>query len=90
MLHSCILSASTGTPCIGLAYDIKHQGFFDLLGQPDLCVPAEPFDPERLIATCDHVLTHADTIRKQINARRDELELTSNQFLAQTLQTLLS
>lgn len=90
MLHSCILSASTGTPCIGLAYDIKHQGFFDLLGQPDLCVPAEPFDPERLSATCDHVLTHADTIRKQINARRDELELTSNQFLAQTLQALLS
>lgn len=89
MLHSCILSASVGTPCIGLAYDIKHQGFFDLLGQPDLCIPAEPFDPERLEAACNRVLSQAGTIRAQINARRDELEVASNQFLAQTLQALL-
>lgn len=90
MLHSCILSASVGTPCIGLAYDIKHQGFFDLLGQPDLCIPAEPFDPQRLGAACDRVLNQASTIREQINTRRDELELGSNRFLAETLHALLS
>ena len=89
MLHSCILSASVGTPCIGLAYDVKHQGFFDLLGQPDLCIPAEPFDPERLGAACDHVLSQSAIIREQINTRRAELEGESNRFLTQTLQSLL-
>jgi predicted nucleic acid-binding Zn ribbon protein len=89
MLHSCILSASVGTPCIGLAYDIKHQGFFDLLGQPDLCVPAEPFDPEHLRSACERVIVQNAAIRVQINARRDELETVSNRFLAHTLQALL-
>lgn len=89
MLHSCILSASVGTPCIGLAYDIKHQGFFDLLGQPDLCVPAEPFDPERLRVACERVIGQNNVIRTQINARRDELEAESNRFLARTLGALL-
>lgn len=89
MLHSCILSASVGTPCVGLAYDIKHQGFFDLLGQPDLCVPAEPFDAERLRTACERVIGQNAAIRVQINARRDELEVVSNRFLAHTLQALL-
>lgn len=88
MLHSCILSASMGTPCVGLAYDIKHQGFFDLLGQPDLCIPAEPFDPERLAEACDRVLAQAQTIRSQLNSRRTELELVSHQFLTNTLRDL--
>lgn len=89
MLHSCILSASVGTPCIGLAYDIKHQGFFDLLGQSDLCVPAEPFDAERLRTACERVIGQNEAIREQINARRDQLEVVSNRFLAHTLQALL-
>lgn len=90
MLHSCILSASVGTPPIGLAYDIKHQGFFDLLGQPDLCIPEENFDLERLATVCERVMGQTQTIRAQINARRDELEVESNRFLAQTLQALLN
>ena len=90
MLHSCILSASVGTPCIGLAYDIKHQGFFDLIGQPDLCIPAEPFDPQRLGAACQHVLSQAGKIRAQIDARRDQIEAESNRFLAKTLKSLLN
>jgi len=89
MLHSCILAASTGTPCIGLAYDIKHQGFFDLLGQPDLCIPAQPFDPDRLSVTCQRLMGQLTTTREQINARRDALEIQSRHFLDHTLQTLL-
>jgi hypothetical protein len=90
MLHSCILSASVGTPCVGLAYDIKHQGFFDLLGQPDFCIPAEPFDPERLLVTCERALSQTEFIRAQINTRRAELEVESDKFLARTLQVLLA
>lgn len=88
MLHSCILAASVGTPCIGLAYDIKHHGFFDLIEQPDLCIPAEPFDPERLRAACERVIQNNNAIRTQINTKRDDLEVKSMQFLAQTLETL--
>lgn len=88
MLHSCILAASVGTPCIGLAYDIKHHGFFNLLEQPDLCIPAEPFDPERLRAACEWVIQHNEAIRTQIHVRRDELEVKSMQFLARNLETL--
>lgn len=89
MLHSCILSASTGTPCIGLAYDIKHQGFFDLLGQPDLCIPAQPFDPDRLSAACQSLMGRLKATREQITARRDALEIQSRHFLEHTLQALL-
>lgn len=90
MLHSCILSASVGTPCIGLAYDIKHQGFFDLLGEPDLCLPADPFDPERLMAACERVMRQNEAIRAQINARRGGLKVESDRFLGRTLQALLA
>jgi len=88
MLHSCILAASVGTPCIGLAYDIKHQGFFDLIGQPTLCIPAKPFDADRLRALCDYVLRNTSTISSQINSKRNELEIISNEFLSRTLRTL--
>jgi polysaccharide pyruvyl transferase WcaK-like protein len=89
MLHSCILSASVGTPCIGMAYDIKHQGFFDLMEQPDLCVSAEPFDPERLAAACDHLISRTREIRHQINLKRKSLELKSNEFLRNTMQAIM-
>lgn len=85
MLHSCILATSAGTPCIGLAYDIKHQGFFDLMGLPDNCFPAAHFDPDELYARALALLADPAPVRAQISARRDELYKATLDFLHNAL-----
>jgi len=71
MLHSCILAASTGTPSIGLAYDIKHVGFFDLLDLPDLCIPTDPWPSELIIQKTLWALSTESDLRMHIRQRRD-------------------
>jgi polysaccharide pyruvyl transferase WcaK-like protein len=85
MLHSCILATSAGTPCIALAYDIKHQGFFDLMGLPDNCLSAVHFDPDELYARALALLADPAPVRAQITARRDELHAATLSFLRNTL-----
>jgi polysaccharide pyruvyl transferase WcaK-like protein len=36
-MHAAILAAARGTPVVGLAYNPKFQGFFELMGQADHC-----------------------------------------------------
>lgn len=85
MLHSCILSASTGTPCIGLAYDIKHAGFFDLMGMPEYCVPAQPFDMEKVLSLMHAALNDAPQLRERIQQRRSSLATLATDFLQEAL-----
>lgn len=85
MLHSCILASSVGTPSIGLAYDIKHAGFFDLIGFPDHCVPAQPFNSEKLIALTRHILLNRAQISEAVLRRKNELALESARFLSSAL-----
>lgn len=85
MLHSCILSASTGTPCIGLAYDIKHAGFFDLMGMPEYCVPSQPFDTERILSLVRVALDEAPQLRERIQQRRSSLSRVAGDFLQESL-----
>ena len=40
MLHSCILATGAAVPCVSLAYDSKHRGFFDLMGMSEFCPSA--------------------------------------------------
>jgi polysaccharide pyruvyl transferase WcaK-like protein len=88
MLHSCILSASTGTPCIGLAYDIKHTGFFDLMGISDFCVPAQPFDSEKVLALAQQALKHERQMRELILQKRAALAIGASQFLEAALSDI--
>ncbi|MDO9448983.1 MAG: polysaccharide pyruvyl transferase family protein, partial [Rugosibacter sp.] len=81
MLHSCILATSAGTPCLALAYDIKHQGFFDLMGLPENCLSAANFNPDALYARAMDLLANPAPVRSQIVVRRDQLEMETHAFL---------
>lgn len=82
MLHSCILATSAGTPCIGLAYDIKHQGFFDLMGLAENCLSAAEFSPALLLERAHKLLADPQPVRKQIAQRRTALETATRAFVA--------
>lgn len=85
MLHSCILATSAGTPCIALAYDIKHQGFFDLMGLSENCLSAADFNPEALYSRAMDLLANPAPVRAHIAARRDQLESETLNFLSNQL-----
>lgn len=87
MLHSCILAASAGTPCIALAYDIKHQGFFDLMGLPENCLSATSFNPEALYSRAMDLLANPAPVRAHIAVRRKQLESETSSFLNNQLLT---
>lgn len=86
MLHSCIIATAAGTPCIGLAYDEKHFGFFDLMGRGEYCLRANPFDGELLMQTALDLLKDAPAERKKIFQRRTSLEA----LFVGTLQQIIS
>lgn len=85
MLHSCIIATAAGTPCIGLAYDEKHFGFFDLMGRSEYCLRANPFDAAQLLQKAVDLLEDAPGERKKIAKRRDALE----SLLVQTLKQIV-
>ena len=85
MLHSCILASSASTPAIGLAYDIKHSGFFSLIGLPEHCIPAQPFEPDRIVALALHTLKNEQAFRSIISNRRLELKNKADVFLRSAL-----
>lgn len=74
MLHSCILAASAGTPWIAIAYDIKHQGFNQLMGMEDFYQDTRNFSEEKLTALALHALEKRSQLREHISTRRRELQ----------------
>ena len=88
MLHSCILATSAGTPCIALAYDIKHQGFFDLMDMPENCLSAANFNPDALYARAMDLLANPAPMRARIAVRRKALETETLGFLRSQLLAL--
>ncbi len=83
MLHSCIIATAAGTPCIGLAYDEKHFGFFELMERGEYCLRANPINFDVLLQKSLEILQNATREQFKINARRREL-------MAKFLQTLNS
>lgn len=81
MLHSCILATGAGTPCLALPYDIKHQGFFDLMGLPENCLSAIDFDPDALYARAMDLLANPAPVCTRIATRLKELEIETSSFL---------
>jgi polysaccharide pyruvyl transferase WcaK-like protein len=51
-MHPAILAAGMGTPVVGLSYNPKFAGFFQLIGRKDLCLPIDDLlrldGPDRL------------------------------------------
>lgn len=81
MLHSCIMAVGADTPCIGLAYDIKHFGFFDLMNMPDQCFSATEFDPHAIINLTLKLLHAGAEERDRIAARRRVLHSAAQDFI---------
>jgi len=88
MLHSCILATGSGTPCIGLAYDVKHFGFFEIMGIPENCINALDFKTETLIKKANDTLKNSISIRKTITNHKAELGIRTNDFLKTVLDKI--
>lgn len=73
MLHSCIIATAAGTPCIGLAYDEKHFGFFELMQRTNYCLKANPFNAEALLQKTIDLLGESNGERSKIAARLQHL-----------------
>lgn len=86
MLHSCILAHSAGIPTLGLAYDIKHHGFFSLMGLAQNCFSAIDFAEVNVFERARELLVHPASTRAAIIARKDELEKCTNEFVASCLE----
>lgn len=85
MLHSCILAASTDTPCIALAYDIKHRGFMELLDLGEYCLSAPEFRAGELVARVRSMLADATAIRAALAQRRGRLQALTEGFVRESL-----
>jgi polysaccharide pyruvyl transferase WcaK-like protein len=73
MLHSCILAASSGTPWIAIAYDIKHKHFNRLMGMDVYYQDARNFSASTLVMLALQALERRVELRAHIDARRTEL-----------------
>lgn len=88
MLHSCIMASSAGTPSVALAYDMKHAGFFDLLGMHEYCVPAVPFDSDHFASTALLAVKNELSLRASIVACRLDLEAKTDMFVDQCVELI--
>jgi hypothetical protein len=48
-MHPTIFAAAMGTPVIGLSYNPKFEGFFDLIGRPDRVLRIEEFVEKEMV-----------------------------------------
>lgn len=85
-MHPLILAAGMGTPLVGLAYNGKFEGLFDLLGLPKRLIWINEFattQPESLTQLAIEAMTAKDNVRQraanlgsQVSARTAELLAT--------------
>lgn len=74
-MHAAILAAALGTPVIGIAYNPKFQGMFDLLGQADRCLPIAAFlhdcQGKERAAMLSGIITSSSPLRPETGELRD-------------------
>ena len=58
-MHPTILAASAGTPVVGLSYNQKFSGFFDLLGLAERVIDVEVFVKQEMTAALYSLLANA-------------------------------
>lgn len=58
-MHPAILSASVGTPIVGLSYNQKFRGFFELIGRGDRLIDVERFVGGKMTTALANLLTAA-------------------------------
>ena len=75
-LHSCIVAMSAGTPAVGLAYQPKTTGTFDLLGLSSLAFDVETFDADEIAALALRLVDateQRDEVIAQVAATRERI-----------------
>ena len=88
MLHSCILAASSDTPWIAIAYDIKHRGFNQLMGMDDYYQDTLHFSATALSELAQRALENRKALRQHIAVRREELRRHSSGIISAALEPL--
>lgn len=58
-MHPTIFAAASGTPVVGLSYNPKFQGFFDMLGLQDQLIDVVDFVNKRRVADLSRALDDA-------------------------------
>jgi len=82
MLHSAILSANAGTPCLNLAYDLKNRAFYDLFGLQRFSLNPYRLEPGQLLEALLRLQAERDEVRQALTVRRAELQSVYRQSLA--------
>jgi len=73
MLHASILSANAGVPSINIGYDVKNTSFYDLMGQPELCVPHDEISVDRLWSLWCAAFVRRAELASQLGLRKAAL-----------------
>ncbi|MGR5973785.1 polysaccharide pyruvyl transferase family protein [Bacillus cereus] len=55
-MHSCIFAIGAGVPTIGLAYQPKTVGTFELIGLKQRTFNVDSFSKEELVEMCERIL----------------------------------
>lgn len=87
MLHSCIIATAANTPSIGLAYDEKHHGFFELIERPVYCINANPFNPDDLLKKSLNLLKNVESEKVKIKKIKNKLEYDFEIIIQKILKT---
>lgn len=72
MLHASILSANAGVPSINIGYDVKNASFYELMGQPELCISHEGISVERLWSLWSDAFARRVELATQFHLRKAE------------------
>lgn len=72
-LHALLLSASMGTPIVGVAYEQKVRSLFEVLGVEAYCHDLFRLDAATLAASAEQALRDEAALRAHLRARVDSL-----------------
>jgi polysaccharide pyruvyl transferase WcaK-like protein len=72
-LHALLLSASMGTPIVGVAYEQKVRSLFGVLGVDEYCHDLFTLNPDALAASGERALENERALREHLGRRVDAL-----------------
>jgi polysaccharide pyruvyl transferase CsaB len=79
-MHPTILAAAAGTPVVGLSYNPKFEGFFELLGKRESVLDVASFVREDLTEQLTGMIEAALNDTTDLQARTGELTARINRF----------
>lgn len=89
-MHAGILAMAAGTPCVAVAYGLKHAGTMESLGVGDLVLPLEGIDAGRLCALVTGALDREGELRAVLAERTPAQRAGAREAVARIRDTVLS